>query len=191
VDVTAFEVDARYGAHLPVDAAAVEATVRIWAAPIDEPGVDVWLRLWTPRGATVAILREVSPATGDLLAGAVRLDALTVQCPAGRWTGGAREYELAVAPAAAPRDPGDELLAARLGVVVGGEVVARALIAVVCVDAAVAAAAELPTGWSPQQPLHVITDGPPAGGPCPGCGLRPGAGDRFCEACGRELGRGP
>lgn len=186
--MTAFDVTAQYDAHLPVDASTVAATVRIRAAPIDEPGVDAWLRLWTPRGAIVEVLREVSPATGDLLGDAVRLDALTIQCPAGRWTGGAREYELAVA--LAPRDAGDELLAARLGVVVDGEVVARALVAVVCVDAAVAAAAELPTGWSPQA-VAAVAAGPLADGPCPGCGLRPADGDRFCEACGRELGRGP
>ena len=183
--MTALRLTAQYDAHVPVDAPAVAAPVRIRAAAIDEPGVDAWLRLWTPRGATVQVLREVSPAPGDLLGGAVRLDALTVQCPAGRWTGEAREYELAVA--LAPRDAGDELLVARLGVVVGGEVVARALIAVVSVDADVAAAAELPTGWSPQAP-QAVAAGRPADGPCPGCGLRPADGDRFCEACGRELG---
>jgi hypothetical protein len=185
--MSAFDVIAQYGAHLPVDASTVEAAVRIRAAPIDEPGVDVALRLWTPRGATVAVLREISPAAGDLRAGAIGLDELTIECPAGRWTGGAREYELAVA--VPPCAAGDELLAARLGVVAGGEVVARTLIAVVWVDAAAAAAAELPTGWS-QQPGHASAGGPPAGGPCPGCGLQPPAGDRFCEACGRELAAG-
>jgi hypothetical protein len=185
--MSAFDVTAQYGAHLPVDASTVEATVRIRAAPIDEPGVDVALRLWTPRGATVAGLREISPAAGDLRAGAIGLDELTIECPAGRWTGGAREYELAVA--VPPCDAGDELLAARLGVVAGGEVVARTLIAVVWVDAAAAAAAELPTGWS-QQPGNAVAGGPRAGGPCPGCGLQPPAGDRFCVACGRELAAG-
>jgi hypothetical protein len=184
VDVSTFDVHARYGAYLPVDASTVEATVRIQAAPIGGPGADVSLRLWTPRGATVAVLREISPATGDLRDGAIRLDELTLECPAGRWTSGAREYELVVA--LPPRHAGDELLAARLGVVVAGEVVARALIAVACVDAAVAAAAELPTGWSPQA-RDAVAAGAPAGGPCRGCGLRPADGDRFCEACGEQL----
>jgi hypothetical protein len=184
VDVSTFDVDARYGAYLPVDAATVEATIRIRAAPIDEPGADVWLRLWTPRGATVEALREVPPATGDLRDGAIRLDELTLECPAGRWTGGAREYELAVAMP--PREAGDELLAARVGIVVAGELVARTLIAVMCVDAAAAAAAELPTGWAPHA-RHAVAGGPSAGGPCPGCGLRPADGDRFCEACGEQL----
>jgi hypothetical protein len=189
VDVSAFDVTARYDAHLPVNATTVEATVRIRAAPIAAPGVEVALRLWTPRGATVAVLREISPAAGDLREGAVALDELTIECSAGRWTGGAREYELAVA--VPPCHAGDELLAARLGVVAGGEVVARTLIAVVWVGAAAVAAAELPTGWS-QQPSH---RGASAGGaraslPCSGCGLRSPAGDRFCEACGRELAAG-
>jgi hypothetical protein len=189
VDVSTFDVHAQYGAHLPVDASSVVASVRIRAAPIDEPGADVSLRLWTPRGATVAVLREVSPATGDLRGSAVRLDELTLESSVGLWTGGAHEYELTVA--LPPRQAGDELLAARLGIVVAGEIVARALIAVMCVDAAAAAAAELPTGTSPP-PRRALGGGVPAGGPCPGCGLRPADGDRFCEACGEQLfpGRG-
>ena len=182
--MTAFDVAARHSAHLPVDVSTVEATVRVRAAPIDEPGADVALRLWTPRGARVAVWREAAPATSDLRDRAIRLDEQTIECPAGRWTGGAREYELAVV--VPPCEAGDELLAARLGVVVGGAVVARALIAVVRVDAAVAAAAELPTGL----PRHTVAPGALGGGPCPGCGLQPRDGDRFCEACGRELAGG-
>jgi hypothetical protein len=189
MDVSTFEVSARHDAFLPVGASTVEAAVRILAAPVGEPGVGVSLRVWTPRGATVAVLREISPATVDLRDGAIRIDDLTVECPAGRWTGGAREYELAVT--VPPCDAGDELLAARLGVVVAGDVVARALIAVACIDAAVAAAADLPTGPSPHPPPALAGDAP-GNGPCPGCGLRPAEDDRFCEACGAQLvpGRG-
>ena len=186
--MSGFDVAASHSGYLPVGASTVEAIVRIRGPRIDAPGVDVALRLWTPRGASVAVLREIAPATGDLRGTAVALDDLTVQYGADRWTGGSREYELAVA--VPPRAAGDELLAARLAVVAGGVVVGRALIAVMCIDDAAVAAAELPTGPSPP-PRRPLAGEPACDGPCPGCGARPADGDRFCEACGRDLVAGP
>jgi hypothetical protein len=200
MDVSALAVAAAYDAYLPVGACTVEAVVRVGAADAGGPGADVSLRLWTPLGATVAALREVAPACRDLCDGAIRLDDRTVEYPAGRSTDGAREYELAVIVPA--RRAGDELLAARFGVVVGGKLVARAPIAVTWIDderliAASAdtaarpavSVADLPTGPSPQ-PRHTLADDLAAGGPCPRCGLRSANGDRFCEGCGRELAAG-
>jgi hypothetical protein len=204
VDVSAFAVAELHDAYLAVGAATVEAVVWIQASGIDERGVDVSLRLWTPLGATVAALRGVSPPTGDLCDAGVRLDDRTVEYPAGRWRDGACAYELAVALPA--RRAGDEMLAARFVVAVAGEVVARAPIVVAWTDdrrlitatadgasestpTAAVAATELPTGLSPQ-PRHMLVDASPAGEPCPGCRLRPEDGDRFCEACGHELAGG-
>jgi hypothetical protein len=201
VEVSAFAVTALYDAHLPLGAAGVDAVVRVTASGLGAPGVDASLRLWTPHGATLAVLRERSPASGDLH-GATRLDERTVEYPAGRWTDGPREYELAVA--LAPRGAGDEMLAARFGVAVGGEVVARAPIAVTwtyderptapstggaarSARSRLVTADELPTGPSPE-PRHRLVDEPHAGEPCDGCGLHPADGDRYCEGCGRELG---
>jgi len=202
--VSAFAVTELHNAHLPVGASTVEAVVWIRASGIDEPGVDVSLRLWTPLGATVAVLREVSPATGDLRDAGVRLDDRTVEHAAGRWTDGAWAYELAVALPA--RGAGDEMLAAQFVVAVAGEIVGRAPIVVAWTDderliaasagsaaestpTAAVAATERPTGPSPR-PRHTLADEPLAGEPCPGCGLRPADVDRFCEACGRELAGG-
>jgi hypothetical protein len=182
-------------------AATVEAIVWIRAPEIDEPAVDVSLRLWTPLGATLTVLREVSPATRDLRDAAIRLDERTLEFSAGRWTGGARAYELAVAVPA--RDVGDELLAARLVVGAAGTVVGRALITVTWTDderliaastddalesarTAGVAAADLPTGRS-RRPRHALAAEATARDPCPRCGLRSAEGDRFCEACGHEL----
>jgi hypothetical protein len=199
--VSAFAVAAYHSAYLPVGGTMVEAIVWIRASVIDEPAVDVCLRLWLPLGATLALLREVSPATRDLRDAATRLDERTLQCSAGRWTGGSRAYELGVS--VPPRAVGDELLAARLVVAAAGKVVGRALIAVAWTDderlvtastdsavesarTAGVAATDLPTGRS-RRPRHLLAAGPPAGQPCPGCGVSAQEGDRFCEACGHEL----
>jgi hypothetical protein len=201
VDVNAFAVAAYHSAYLPVGGTMVEAIVWIRASVIDEPAIDVYLRLWTPLGATLALLREVSPGTRDLRDTVTRLDERTVGCSAGRWTGGARAYQLGVT--VPPRAIGDELLAARVVVAAAGKVVGRALVAVAwtdderlvaastdsAVDSALSAgvaATDLPTGRS-RRPRHLLAAGPPAGAPCTVCGLRPQEGDRFCEACGHEL----
>ena len=198
MDVSAFTVTAAYDAHLPVGALSVKAAVRASASTISEPGVEVSLRLWTPRGATVAVLREISPATRDLRDRAVRLDDRTVEYPAGCWVDGIRDYELAVALPA--RGAGDEMLAARLDLTAEGEVVAGAQIAVtwaadaesagIVDESAVAggvAVEELSTGLSPRPRHMLVLDESAAGEPCLGCGLRAAAGDRFCERCGRRL----
>jgi hypothetical protein len=202
VDVIAFAVAAYHSAYLPVAGSTVDAIVWIRAS-VDEPAVDVSLLLWMPLGATLTALREVSPAIRDLRDEAIRRDDRTLECSTGRWTGGARAYELAVA--VAPRDVGDELLAARVVVSAGGAVVGRALIAVTWTDderliaasadsavesarTAGVAAADLPTGRS-RRPRQTIAEAS-AGDPCPGCGVRPEEGDRFCEACGHELAGG-
>ena len=187
---------------LPVATRTLEARVWVSASALPEAGVDVALRLWTPRGAAVVALHERSPDDVRLDDTGRAVDAQTVQYAAGRWTDGTREYELALA--LPPRLPGDEMLAARFGVVAGGEVVERAPIAVRWTDAdahepaptaAVAGPAagvaagtgERPTAPSPQ-PRHTGAQPSPAGACCPHCGAQALDGDRFCERCGRELG---
>ncbi len=159
------------------------------------------------------LLRERSPSIRDLRGRAIRLDDRTVECAAGRWTDGAREYELVIA--LPPGRAGDDMLAARVGVVAGGVVVGRALIAVTWTDDAAAiaagsfpgrptraeaeqrseadgrrcedgAVADLPTGPSPE-PRHTLVVDSPATTSCPACELRAGEDDRFCERCGHEL----
>ena len=191
--MSAFAVAAFHHALLAIGADSVDAVV--WVRPTDlgEDGADVSLRVWTPRGARIAVLREVAPATGDLLAGEIRLDERTAEFPAGRWTDCAREYELTIV--LEPRADGDRILAARVEIVAGGEVGGRARIAVTWTadDALLSAGivgggadAELPTGRSPQ-PRHVAEEQGHAGDPCPGCGAQTAHGDRFCEGCGRAL----
>jgi hypothetical protein len=200
MDLSPFAVAATYATHLPVRRTDVRAVVHVDASGIGEPGAAACLRLWTPRGATVSVLREIAPMTRDLLRNdGIALDERTTQYDAGRWTGGARAYELAVEVPA--RAAGDRMLAVRVTVVVDGQIAGRAPIAVewTCTEPLTAPAAgpaasscdacgaiaELPTGPSPQ-PRHTVSGEPP-GQLCSGCGLRSDDGDRFCERCGREL----
>ena len=192
--MSAFAVAAFHDARLPVGAARLDAVVWVRAEGIDE--ADVVLRVWTPLGAALATLRELVPGTGDLLAGAVAVNERTVEVPAGRWTAGVREYELAVD--LPPCRSGDELLAARVAVVAGGAIAGRAQLAVSWCDAvapqdaaqaeADVAGADLPTGRSQRPPAAIGTD--EACAPCPGCGAPRDADDAYCEACGRELAGG-
>ncbi len=210
--MSAFSIAAIHRTQLLAGAPSdIRAILRVRASGLGAPGVDASLRLWTPRGASLVVLRERAPSIRDLRGRAIRLDDRTVECAAGRWTDGAREYELVIA--LPPGRPGDDMLAARVRVVAGGVVVGRALIAVSWTDdeaatAAVSsparptggeaepvadgrryedeAVADLPTGPSPK-PRHTLVAGSPATTSCPACELRAGEGDRFCERCGHEL----
>ena len=48
----------------------------------------VSLRLWTPQGAEVAFVKQVSPSIEDHTAGAIRVDAQTTDYPTGAWGDG-------------------------------------------------------------------------------------------------------
>jgi hypothetical protein len=183
--MSAFAVAAFHDAVLPVGAASLDALVWLRAAGIGAAAADVSLRLWTPVGVELTALREVAPGSGDLLARGVPLDDRTSQFGAGQWTDGVREYELTVALPA--RRAGDAMLAARVSVVVGEEVAGQALVALAWADTAPSAepAGDLPTG-APSQP-YASRGAPAPGDPCRGCGAQPDDGDRYCEACGREL----
>lgn len=178
----------------------VRAIVRVRVSGVDAAGVDATLQLWTPLGATVAVLAEREPATRDLRDIAVRIDDRTITCAAGRWSDGAREYELVIALPCARA--GDQMLAARVTVIADAEVVGQAPIEVTWTDdeallaprrpdgrAAVApfAVADLPTGQSPA-PRHTVGAQAGAASRCAACELRAADGDRYCERCGHALG---
>jgi hypothetical protein len=188
MDVSTFSVVTTHQRHIPAGARTdLRAIARVTVSGLDDQGADVSLHLWTPIGASLTRLSERSPAPGDLLAGATALDERTVACDAGRLTDGPREYELAITLPAGRS--GDELLAARLGLVVAGETAVRTPIVVIWTDderLLAAAIADLPTGPSPE-PRHTVDVAAAAATSCPACALRAIDGDRFCERCGHDL----
>ena len=87
---------------------------------------DVSLRLWTPRGATVAGVRQVAPTIEELTDRGRPVDALIADYPTGAWAVESRDYHLSIR--VAPRGLGEEMLAGRVSLIEDGEVRAQALI---------------------------------------------------------------
>jgi hypothetical protein len=92
----------------------------------------VSLRLWTPQGAQVAFLRQVAPTIEDLTDRARQVDALTVEYPTGAWGDEARDYHLCVR--VQPRELGDEMLAARVSLMVDDQAVSQGLVRAIWTD---------------------------------------------------------
>jgi hypothetical protein len=87
---------------------------------------NVSLRLWTPRGASVAFVKQVSPTIEDLTSRAQRLDDLTAEYPTGAWGGESRDYHLCI------RVPAHEV--GGFSLVVDGDVAGQALIKAIWTD---------------------------------------------------------
>jgi von Willebrand factor type A C-terminal domain/von Willebrand factor type A domain len=84
------------------------------------------LRLWTPQGAGVAFVRQVAPTIEELTARARQANALTADYPTATWGAEARDYHVCIN--VPPRAAGEEMLAGRVSLLEGDEVVAQALI---------------------------------------------------------------
>jgi VWA domain-containing protein len=82
---------------------------------------DVRLRVWAPKGATVVFVKQVSPSIEDLTTKAVPFNELTTDYPTGSWGRESRDYHVCVR--VLPQDVGKEVAAARVSLVVDGEVV--------------------------------------------------------------------
>src|SRR5262249_6831692 len=93
---------------------------------------DVTLRVWTPVGATVTLVQQVSPAIEDLTGRRTDVSDLEGDYPTGAWGEESREYHLAIR--VPPRGVGDRMLAARCKLIVGDETTAEARIEVVWTD---------------------------------------------------------
>jgi von Willebrand factor type A C-terminal domain/von Willebrand factor type A domain len=93
---------------------------------------DVSLRLWTPRGAGVAFLKQVAPTIEDLTDRANPVDALTADYPTGAWGDESRDYHLCVH--VPTKEIGEEMLAARVSMVVAGHVASQALVRAIWTD---------------------------------------------------------
>lgn len=77
------------------------------------------LRIWIPQGAQLLFVRQVSPTVEDLLPQAKPINPLTVEIPTGAWGDEERDYHVAVRLPA--KTAGQEQLAARVQLAVGGQ----------------------------------------------------------------------
>jgi hypothetical protein len=84
------------------------------------------LRVWTPQGAQVLFVRQVSPTVEDLTNRRQEVNALTGGYPTGAWGNESRDYHVAVRLAA--KAVGQEQLAARVQLAVGDTVVGQGLV---------------------------------------------------------------
>jgi von Willebrand factor type A C-terminal domain/von Willebrand factor type A domain len=84
------------------------------------------LRVWAPQGAQVLFVRQVAPTVEDLTTRRQEVNALTGAYPTGAWGNESRDYHVAVRLAA--KAIGQEQLAARVQLAVGGTVAAQGLV---------------------------------------------------------------
>ncbi|GAA0403019.1 VWA domain-containing protein [Acrocarpospora corrugata] len=86
---------------------------------------DVALRLWTPRAATLNLVKQVSPTLEDLTGRRTEVDALTGDYPTGAWGGESREYHISMRVPAG--NVGQEMRAGLVRLVLpeSGEVLAK------------------------------------------------------------------
>jgi hypothetical protein len=87
---------------------------------------DARLRVWAPQGAELQFVRQVAPTIDDLTDRRTPVSDLVAEFPTGSWGDESRDYHVAVRVGAKPI--GSEQLAARLQLVVGGEVVTQGLV---------------------------------------------------------------
>ncbi len=92
---------------------------------------EVALRVWTPQGAEVVALKQMEPPL-DLAGGRVEAGPLTGEYATGSWGDEARDFYLSIGLPAGEVD--DEMLAARVTLVVGGEPVGQGIVPVVWTD---------------------------------------------------------
>lgn len=93
---------------------------------------DVAVRVWAPRGAEVAFFTQVAPEILDLTASRVPVDERSGDYPTGAWGGESRDYHLGVR--VRPGAIGDEMLAARVSVIVDGQASGQTLVRAVWTD---------------------------------------------------------
>ena len=109
------------------DARDLEADFRsMTTAAMAKQVGDVRLRIWTPRGATLRFVQQVSPSVVDLTPLRRRVGERTVEVPTGAWGTESREYHVCIDVPA--RAVGEEMLAARVTLEVGAVTAGQSLV---------------------------------------------------------------
>jgi hypothetical protein len=92
----------------------------------------VSLRVWTPQGSRVSYVGQVAPGIEDLTGRGVELNERTADYPTGTWGAESRDYHVCVQ--VPPRALGDEMLAARVSLVEGDDVLDQGLVKAIWTD---------------------------------------------------------
>ncbi|GIG61775.1 VWA domain-containing protein [Longispora fulva] len=90
------------------------------------------LRVWTPQGATVRFVKQTLPTVQDLTTRRSVVGPLVGDYPTGSWGQESRDYHVCVEVRAA--GVGEEMLAARVSLVVGDQLVSQGLVRAVWTD---------------------------------------------------------
>jgi von Willebrand factor type A C-terminal domain/von Willebrand factor type A domain len=93
---------------------------------------DVRLRVWTPQGAEVVYVKQVAPELREMTDDRIKVSELIGDYPTGAWGDESRDYHVAVR--VRPAGVGDEMLGARVSVVVDDEVAGQALVRAIWTD---------------------------------------------------------
>ncbi len=92
----------------------------------------VALRVWTPQSAVVSFVKQVAPTIEDLTGTRVPVSDRVGDFPTGAWGDESRDYHVCVR--VRPGAVGDEMLAARVSLMVGDKAVSQALVRAVWTD---------------------------------------------------------
>jgi hypothetical protein len=86
---------------------------------------EVTLRLWTPAGATTRFVKQAFPHVADLTGRGTQVSPRITEYPTGAWGAESRDYHISVQVPAG--GVGDEMLASRVSLVRGDQVLAQSL----------------------------------------------------------------
>jgi hypothetical protein len=108
----------------PADLAA--AFEQMMTAAMGKTSADVQLKVWTPVNSTVRFVKQVEPQVADLTGKRVEDGPRAGRYPLGSWGAESRDYHVCID--VTPGSAGDEMLAARVSVMEGDQVLAQSLV---------------------------------------------------------------
>jgi hypothetical protein len=117
---------------LPDPAGLVADFTAMTEAAMGKSYGELKLRLWTPAGATIRFVKQVFPQVEDLTGRRTEVSPRIGEYPLGAWGAESRDYHVSVQVAAG--EVGEEVLAARVSLVYGDEVLSQSLVRAVWTD---------------------------------------------------------
>jgi hypothetical protein len=99
---------------------------RLTEAAMGKRLANVSLRLWTPAGSTIRFVKQVFPHIQDLTGRRTPVSDRIGEYPTGSWGAESRDYHVSIE--VQPDEVGEEVLAARVGLVAGGQALVERLV---------------------------------------------------------------